>query len=96
MEMSDYEKYMSMPKQKGYKRDGSLNLGDEPLYFRNRIVIGNDVFWQIKWKPSKNSAVKYILYDSFESEESLLRWNAEKFTELSQQIINRLSDDCSD
>ena len=52
MEMSDYEKYMSMPKQKGYKRDGSLNLGDEPLYFRNRIVIGNDVFWQIKWKPS--------------------------------------------
>ena len=66
-----------------FKRDGSLNLGDEPLYFRNRIVIDQDILWQIKWKTNENSASKYALYDSFEKEESLIRWNAEKFEILS-------------
>ena len=79
-----------------FKRDGSLNLGDEPLYFRNRIVIDQDVLWQIKWKNDMNSAVRFILYDSFEKEESLIRWNAAKFDLLSKQVMNQNSDDCSD
>ena len=77
--MSDYDKYMCMPVLKGMKRDGSLSLGDVPLYFRNRITIEDDVYWQIKWAKNENSKIKYILYDSFEREESLLQWNAEKF-----------------
>ena len=50
VDMSDYDKYLCLPMIKGMKRDGSLSLGDVPLYFRNRIVIEDEVFWQIKWE----------------------------------------------
>ena len=56
------------------KRDGSLNLGDTPLYFRNKVEIDGEVFWQIKWLPTRiygNAEVSYLLFDSFENETTL-------------------------
>ena len=92
------------------KRDGSLNLGDTPLYFRNCVVIEGEVFWQIKWSPTlsalqsaqmkeqygANAPVGFMLYDSFESEEALKKWNLSQFNMLKEQVMNKLNAECSD
>ena len=31
------------------KREGSLSMGDAPLYLRRCVVIEGDLFWKVVW-----------------------------------------------
>ena len=50
----------------------------------------------MKEKFGANAPVGFMLYDSFESEEALKKWNVQQFNMLKEQAMNKLNAECSD
>lgn len=61
------------------KREGSLSMGDTPLYLRNCVVIEGDLFWKVVWQGR--------LIDSFQMEIDFRAWNTLRFDQLRNQAL---------